>query len=152
MMVGDPLAIVVADSHAKGIEGVDYPRLYDQLVAASEDEMQRPGITEYARLGYVPMDLADDLWGPVSTTLEYAHADAALAALAGGLGRPDEAAAHQARSIGYRGLFDPETGLLRPRFADGTFLTPFDPDAREGSRDQPRAGGPCVARRGRCSS
>src|SRR5690606_14153892 len=107
-----------------------------------EPPLHRPGNASYLALGYVPMDEADRVWGPVSTTLEYALADHALARLAEALGRADDAAAFDAQSLRYRQLFDPETETLRPRDAAGAFLTPFDPDATEGSAGHRDAGGP----------
>jgi len=142
MMVGDPLAVVAADSFMKGLTAFDAEGLYQSLRVASEDPEHRPGAASYLSLGYVPMDEAGEVWGPVSTTLEYELADAALARLARELGHADDAAALEARAAGYGLLFDEATGLLRPRNADGTFLDPFDPDALEGSSFQPRAGGP----------
>jgi predicted alpha-1,2-mannosidase len=133
MMVGDPAAIVVADSYAKGLTDFDIETLYPALWEAAHDPAHRPGLASYVALGYVPMDEADSLWGPVSTTLEYALADAALARLAEALGHASDAAELDARAAGWKALFDPSTGVLRPRFADGSFLEPFDADAMEGS-------------------
>ncbi|MBI5487488.1 MAG: glycoside hydrolase family 92 protein [Deltaproteobacteria bacterium] len=142
MMVGDPLAIVVADSWTKGLAGVELDALYLRLAAAARDPTHRAGLVSYETLGYVPMEESSDVWGPVSTTLEYALADSALAALAGAAGRSGEATEFAARAQSWRSLFDPATGLLRPRNADGSWFEPFDPDALDGSSFQPRSGGP----------
>lgn len=141
MMVGDPANIVVADSYAKGLRDFDAEELYDTMRAAAERGSHRPGNDAYLELGYVPMERASDSWGPVSTTLEYALADASLAKLAAALGRDDEVAALEARAASYRAFFDEETGTLRPRNADGSFLEPFDPDA-EKTEGEIRLGGP----------
>jgi predicted alpha-1,2-mannosidase len=146
MMVGDPLLPMVADSALKGLSDYDLRGLYARMREAAlrvEAPLHRPGNASYLALGYVPMDEAAKVWGPVSTTLEYAFADWALAQLAGSLGEQADAERFAAQSRRAAGaLFDPQTRLLRPRFADGRFLTPFDPDALEGARGQPRAGGP----------
>ena len=142
MMVGDPLAIVAADSHARGIRDFDIEGLYAQLADDARNPEHRPGLAGYLELGYVPMEDAPDVWGPVSTTLEYALADASLARLATELGHAEDAAEFLARSTSYTALFDAATGLLRPKHADGSFLDPFDPDALEGSAIQDGAGGP----------
>ena len=64
----------------------------------------------------------------VSTTTEYAHADFALAQLAGALGHAANRDALLARREGWRRLYDPAVGFLRGRHADGAFpTTPFDP-------------------------
>ncbi len=142
MMVGDPLAIIVADSMARGIRDFDLESLYPYLARSASDPAHRPGLSSYLELGYVPMEEATEVWGPVSTTLEYALADDALARLATELGRTEEAEEFRTRSRSYRTLFDPATGLFRPRQADGSFTEPFDPDALEGSAIQRGAGGP----------
>jgi predicted alpha-1,2-mannosidase len=138
VMVGDPTDIVIADTVARGLVPDRLAQAMPLLVAAASDPSHRPGIDEYVELGYVPMDLADDLWGPVSTTLEYALADAALAQLLESQGTPDPDLV--ARSRGFTALWD--GSFLHPRFADGTFLDPFDPDAIEGSQSYHSAGGP----------
>ena len=140
-MVGDPAPIVFADSYVKGLTDFDVAPVYDVLRGAAERESHRPGDAEYLDLGFVPMERADTVWGPVSTTLEYALADWALAQLAEALGRDNEASALLERGQSYRGFYDDETGTLRPRNADGSFLEPFDPDAEEGSAPF-RLGGP----------
>lgn len=142
MMVGDPVPIVVADSVAKGLTDFDLRGLYRILARAAETPAHRPGIAEFRRLGYVPMDLRDDLWGPASTTLEYAVADHALARLAETLGETDDTARYEAGALAYRNLFDRSTGTLRPKNADGSFLDPFDPDAERASWRPYRLGGP----------
>ena len=140
-MVGDPALIVFADSHAKGLTDFDLGPVYDVMRDAAEREDHRPGDTEYLDLGFVPMERANTVWGPVSTTLEYALADWALAQLAEALGRNDDVPGLLERAESYRGFYDDETGTLRPRNADGSFLEPFDPDAEEGSAPL-RLGGP----------
>ncbi|UCH30768.1 MAG: GH92 family glycosyl hydrolase [Myxococcales bacterium] len=141
MMVGDPAAIVFADSYEKGLDAFDAEAVYDVLLDASERPEHRPGSIDYLALGYVPMEEAGTVWGPVSTTLEYALADWCLAELASSLGRDQDVDALRARASSYAGFFDEETGTLRPRNRDGSFLSPFDPDAIEGSFPL-RLGGP----------
>jgi len=141
MMVGDPAAIVFADSYAKGITDFDVAAVYEVLRDAAERPEHRPGSDDYLSIGYVPMEEADRVWGPVSTTLEYAVADWALAQLAAAVGRQDDVAPLVERSKSYAGFFDDETRTLRPRNRDGSFLAPFDPDAIEGSFPL-RLGGP----------
>lgn len=133
MMVGDPAAIIVADSYAKGLTDFDLDSTYDVMKVASETVNHRPGGPEYIELGYVPMEMSGNplsggIWGPASTTLEYSLSDWALAQLAGALGRTEEQTNLLSRSTSYRTLFDSDTGTLRPKNADGSFLTPYDPD------------------------
>lgn len=148
MMVGDPAAIVLADSAAKGLlpepelVAAAWPLLEAAALDVSSATPHRPGNASYRSLGYIPIEEGDAVWGPVSTTLEYALADFALSRLGAAAGLPvDPALAAQADS--WRNLVDPETALFRPRRRDGTFLAPFDPDALTGSRSLgSNSGGP----------
>lgn len=145
MMVGDPASSIFADAVLGGFDDFDVEAVYQLMRAAALDttSMRRPGNAEYWELGYVPIELGNDVWGPVSTTLEYAYADWALAQLAAHLGHDDDAAMFEAQSERWRLSFDSETGLLRPKHADGTWYEPFDPDALEGSNSlYQNSGGP----------
>jgi predicted alpha-1,2-mannosidase len=141
MMVGDPAAIVFADSYGKGLTEFDASAVYGVLRDAAERAEHRPGSAEYLELGFVPMEVASTVWGPVSTTLEYALADWSLAELARALGRDEDVDALLVRASSYAGFYDDDTGTLRPKNRDGSFLEPFDPDAIEGSLPL-RLGGP----------
>lgn len=147
MMVGDPADVVIADSVAKGaapepaLLAQAWPILQAAALDTTSSSLHRPGNASYRALGFVPIDEQDAVWGPASTTLEYAVDDFALgrlAALAGQAIDPQLAA----QSGSWSHLVDPSTGLLRPRHADGTFLDPFDADALDGSHPQKGSGGP----------
>jgi len=77
-----------------------------------------------AALAWVP---ADEEGESVSKTLEYAYDDACIAALAGATGRRDVAARFTRRAGFYRGLYDAESGFMRGRNADGSWVRPFAP-------------------------
>lgn len=141
MMVGDPAAIVFADSYAKGLTDFDADTVYGVLRSSADRPAHRPGVAEYLELGFVSMESATTIWGPVSTTLEYALSDWSLAQLARMLGFDREIPQLLERASSYAGFYDGETGTLRPRNRDGSFLEPFDPDAIEGSFSF-RLGGP----------
>ncbi|MCB9592866.1 MAG: glycoside hydrolase family 92 protein [Sandaracinaceae bacterium] len=145
MMVGDPLAVVVAHSVDAGLRGFDEEALYIAMRDAALErgvDAHRPANDDYLDLGYVPMERSLEAWGPVSTTLEYALADAGLSRVAVALGHTDDASALAARASSWEALFDPTTGLIRPLMTDGTPYAPFDPDAEAGSSPGPRTGGP----------
>jgi predicted alpha-1,2-mannosidase len=141
MMVGDPANIVVADSFVKGLTDFDVDALYEAMRNAASSASHRPANDAYRELGYVPMEAPRGVWGPVSTTLEYALADASLGALALAIGRDGDVPTFASRAASYQTLFDEETGTLRPKNADGSFLEPFDPDAAE-TEGEVRLGGP----------
>jgi putative alpha-1,2-mannosidase len=92
----------------------------DRTIVGSLNLMLR----QPAALTWVP---ADEEGESVSKTLEYAYDDACIAAMAGALGRADAAAVFTRRAGFYRGLHDAETGFMRGRNADGSWVRPFDP-------------------------
>ena len=126
-MIGASAEIVVADAYVKGVTGFDAEGAYQILRAAAMDPTPPPGgrggrdhVEPYMKYGYVPEDLNG---GSVSWTTEYANDDLALAALAEGLGHAADASALRARAEGYRKLYDPATGFLWSRNADGSWAT-----------------------------
>ena len=101
---------------------------------------QRQGLAEYLALGYVPFDLdtktrnansiygdPDAVWGSAATTLEYAVDDFAIAQFAARfLGDASTYRAFMRRSANWRHLFNPDSGMVEPRFADGRFPAHYD--------------------------
>jgi predicted alpha-1,2-mannosidase len=79
-------------------------------------------LAAYMKLGYVPEEV-----GPVSSTMEYAYDDWAAAQFGLALGHTNEAALLLQRSQNYQNAFDPLTGYIRRRHADGSWVEPFDP-------------------------
>lgn len=133
-MEGDPATPVLVDTWMKGLRGFDIKTAYEAMLKGATTpgatNRLRPDIDPYVERGYIPLghyakDLAGD--ASVSHALEYYVADAALALLADSLGREADAAMLRRRSAGWRHYYDAESGALRPRQADGSFLTPFDP-------------------------
>jgi predicted alpha-1,2-mannosidase len=119
---------------------------------ATEANPMRPALQQYMQYGYIPADNKCDnwlpteppfCWGSVSTTLEYALADWHIAELAKALGKTADEATFRARSkAAYTKLWDASTGFLRPRNADGSWLTPFDPLTKDDPAVWPGGGGP----------
>jgi predicted alpha-1,2-mannosidase len=145
VMVGDPGAIVLADTYVRGVRdfGVEaaYPSLLAQAITFAS---ARPGQVAFLHHGFIPHDdtAGDWVFGTVATSLEYDLADAALAALASTLGHDRDAARLRALSLGDRALFDPAARHVRPRNADGSWLAPFDPAATCCDKPWPESGGP----------
>jgi predicted alpha-1,2-mannosidase len=147
VMVGDPAAIVIADSWLRGVRGFDVDTAWEAVrkhASTGAGNDIRPGAAAYLRWGFIPEDDHDGEWvfGSVSTALEYALADWALARFADGLGHKAEAAAWRKRAGAYQRYFDPALDLLRPRNRDGSWLTPFDPRALCCDKPWPESGGP----------
>jgi len=63
----------------------------------------------------------------VSRTQEYAYDDACVARFAALLGRAADATTNAIRAANWKNVFDPATGFMRGRAADGKFVEPFDP-------------------------
>ena len=63
----------------------------------------------------------------VSNTLEYAFDDWCLAQAARQLGKKEDYNYFMKRSENWRNIFDPVTGFMRPKNADGSWCEPFDP-------------------------
>ncbi|MCB9592452.1 MAG: glycoside hydrolase family 92 protein [Sandaracinaceae bacterium] len=129
-MLGDPAAMVFADSWVKGVDGFDLRPAYDALRrsamgTASERFGGRGNAEIYDSLGYVPIERAG---GSASKTLEFAYADWALAILADALGETEDAAYFRARSGNWRNTWDPARQFFVGRHEDGSFAEYFEDD------------------------
>jgi predicted alpha-1,2-mannosidase len=122
---------LIISAYQKGQRSFDVERAYQAI----HHDYTTPGIEHpcggfagnrhlapYLELGYVP-----DQAGPVSNTMEYAYDDWAFAQLAKALGRDDDARSFMKRSRSWRNVWDPGTGYVRRRHADGRWVEPFDP-------------------------
>jgi predicted alpha-1,2-mannosidase len=134
-MSGDPVIPFIAEALCRGqIPAAQQPELLAAMKLLAD---KRAG--EIA-LGYSPVpaaDLATQLPGgprQAGTTLEYGIADFALAA-AFRASNPTLATSIANRSLNYRNLLDPGTGFIRPRLADGSWLTPFRPELGYGFQE-----------------
>ena len=94
---------------------------------------QSGGVEAYIEHGYIPADVPLKGWYTESAagTLEYAYDDWCLAEMAAALGKNEDAKRFATRAANYRNLFDTETGFMRPRNKDGSWMTPFDPLAEK---------------------
>jgi predicted alpha-1,2-mannosidase len=146
-MVGDPADPMLASAAAFGAEFDRRAALAAMVWGATEpcrsangEYLQRQGLDSYLQLGYVPFDLdtntrnansiygdPDAVWGSAATTLEYAVDDFAIAQLAA-RSFHDRATylAFMRRSANWRRLFNPASGMVEPRFADGGFPEGYD--------------------------
>ena len=131
IMVGNNSASVVSDAYIKGLRGYDIEKLYEALIHGANNEgpmtaVGRAGAEYYKKLGYVPYDV--NINENAARTLEYAYDDFAIYQLAKALGKSKkEIKLYRERSQNYKKLFDSETGLMRGKNEDGTFMSPFNP-------------------------
>ncbi len=86
--------------------------------------MERPGLADYEKLGYVP--------GAAADTLEYNSADFSIAALAQRLGDSSTYDTFIQRAQYWQNLYNPATGYLQPRNTDGSFSANYDPASSNG--------------------
>jgi predicted alpha-1,2-mannosidase len=122
-MNGNPAITVLNDAYQKGIRGYDVAKAYEYAVNTAE--MIQNGPT-----GYTPEK--------ISETFENGFHDWNLSQLAASLGKKEDAAKYQQRSMAYKLLFDPEVpwtydkdgkqsrpewkGWFRPKDKDGVWL------------------------------
>ena len=134
-MIGYHSVPVIADAYVKGITGFDPSRAFKACVTTATNSFY-DGVGDYTKYGFVPDEKSAS---SASITLEYAYDDYTIAqfarAIINGTGPTDQEkqfAEDQVqhftdRSRNYRNLFDPSTGFIRAKKADGTWKTPFDP-------------------------
>jgi predicted alpha-1,2-mannosidase len=131
IMVGNNSASVVSDAYIKGLRGYDINTLWDAVTHGANNEgpieaVGRNGVKYYNELGYVPFDVK--ISENAAKTLEYAYDDFAIYQLGRALGKPEsEIGIYAKRSMNYKNLFDPSSGLMRGKNQDGTFQSPFSP-------------------------
>jgi predicted alpha-1,2-mannosidase len=114
-MIGASAEVVVADAYVKGVPGFDAEAAYEILAAAALGATEPTGGR-----------------GGRNNVVPYMH-DWALSQLAAGLGHAADAATLQTRSHSWQKLFDPATGYLWSKNADGSWATTHgDPTIQTG--------------------
>jgi predicted alpha-1,2-mannosidase len=147
-MVGDSADPLIASAAAFGATAFDrHAALAAMLKGADEpcrsangEYLERQGLADYLRLGYVPYDLdtnvrnansiygsPDDVWGSAATSLEYGVDDFAIAQYAARAVH-DRAAYRRfmRRSGNWRKLFDRGSSQIEPRYENGSFPANYD--------------------------
>ena len=129
-MVGNPGIMPVADAVIKGFGGFDH----DLAFEAMKNSAMRPDRGQDLRMeyGYIP---CDKMLESVAYDMEYAIADASVAAAAEVLGYDEDHEYFLDRSRSYRRYFDPIKDFMRGRDSRGHFRTPFDPFSSEHRAD-----------------
>jgi len=83
------------------------------------EDATRPGLDYFVKLGYIPADRETE---SVAATLEMAYDDWCIAQLANELGKDDDYKMFSDRAENYKNVYDKETGLMRPRMVDSSWL------------------------------
>ena len=125
-MIANHGVSIVAEAYHKGFRGFDADRAFEAIKRTQTVSHPLKSNWEvYTQYGYFPTDLTEA--ESVSSTLENVYDDYAAADMARLMGREEDAAYFADRATWYKHLFDPETRFMRPRLADGSWKTPFDP-------------------------
>ena len=145
-MVGNNSAAVMADAFMKGVRVSDTKTLMEGLmhskyaVHPTEKSSGRLGYEYYNKLGYVPYDV--NIKENAARTLEYCYNDWCILQIAKTLNAEAVAAGVKQKklpvdaktirllneqALNYQKLYDAESGLMRGRNEDGTFMAPFSP-------------------------
>jgi predicted alpha-1,2-mannosidase len=119
-MIGFHSVSVIADVFAKNNSGFDTSVIYDAMRASAQ--YPKFGLECFNKKGYLQVN---DESESVSKTLEYAYDHWCIAQVAKFLKKEKDYHYHIKLALGYRTLFDPTTGFMRPR-ENGNWLTPFD--------------------------
>lgn len=132
---GDHAAPFIAGSYLRGIKNYDVKKAYQLLLNnAYKEGGTRPFIKEYIEKGFIS---DPDIKNPnvetkahagVTKTLEYAYDDYALSLLAKEMGDTQHYLDLQKRSNNFENVFDKKTNFMRGRLADGSWITPFNPE------------------------
>ncbi|MEA2461268.1 MAG: hypothetical protein QOH90_1445 [Actinomycetota bacterium] len=118
-MIGDPVQPTIVDNYCRGIlDGTDVDKFYTAL-RNNAFEFRRAKDPSYLDQGWIALHPSD--------TLEYAIADFSLALMADSLGHDTDRDQLLRRAHNYVNVIDAETGFARPRNADGSWKTPYDP-------------------------
>jgi predicted alpha-1,2-mannosidase len=136
IMIGTHADAVIADAMVKGVKGFDTNLAYeaclkDAMTPPDGDSLKRwqdrarwtsyearAGLSWYKKLGYVPVDKTAE---SVSNTLEGAYDDFCVAQVAKLTGHTDVYTELMKRSQNYRNVYNPATGFMAPKMADGTW-------------------------------
>ena len=125
-MVGNHAVSIVAEAYHKGFRGFDAERAYQAVKKTQTVSHKLKSDWEtYMKYGYLPTDLIKT--ESVSSSLESMYDDYCAADMARLMGKKDDAQYFARRAQFYKNLFDKSTGFMRPRLADGSWRTPFDP-------------------------
>ncbi|MEG1954657.1 MAG: GH92 family glycosyl hydrolase [Mucinivorans sp.] len=122
-MIGYPAVAVMGDAIMKDVAGIDTQKAY----TAMRDAAFRPytsssdgesGLREYIQFGYVPAGIP----ASVSKTLEYSYYDWVVARVAEKLGKTEDAALFDKRSMNFLNHWNPKQKLMWPKDSLGNWV------------------------------
>lgn len=124
-MIGNHSVPVIVDAYLKGLKGFEAEHAYKAI----KTTLTHNGNPKYDwsildKYGYLPSDLVKV--ESVSRTMEASYDDWCAAQMAKALHKTEDYQFFMKRSGYYANMFDPSTGLMRGKKADGSWVTPFD--------------------------
>ncbi|MFX3842762.1 GH92 family glycosyl hydrolase [Streptococcus suis] len=128
IMPGTLVDGVIADAACKGLvldlmEDFLQAMIETSQKTDADQRYGRHGSQIYRQLGYLPLDFNES----VSHSLDYAYSDWAISQVAEKLGQDQLAKQYAQMSLGYRQLFDNQTGLMRAKDRQKQFRADFSP-------------------------
>ncbi len=139
VMGGDSSAILISTAYAFGARNFDTASALRVMVKGAtepgkgpHDQELRPWLADYLAKGYIPVLVGgNNQEQTASIALEYNSADFAISQFAGAMGDHANATRLLRQAQSWRTIFDPESGFIRPRTADGNFVQGWNPDKLE---------------------
>lgn len=119
-MIGNHAIPVIAEAYTKGFRNWNAEEALTDMIAATDKNREQ--LDDYRDKGYIPTREGAQT---VSKVLEYSYDDSCIARLARALGKNEVADKYAARSQNWQNVFDPSTGFMRGKNADGSWVTPF---------------------------
>ena len=119
-MIGNHAIPVITEAYLKGFRNYDANEALTDMIASTDKNREQ--LDHYRNLGFIPTGSGGQT---VSKVLEYAYDDACIARLAKALGKDALAEKYAKRSQNWENVFDPSTGFMRGKNADGSWVTPF---------------------------
>ncbi len=139
VMVGDQAIPMIAAAYNKGIRDFDVQGAYEGCLKNSEPGGIRDHagyelktncyMQNYVDKGFVPEGLPGkgSHREGCAMTLYFAYQDWCMAQFAKGMNKDEDYKKYLKRSFNYRNVFDTETGWMRPKNQDGSWIKNFAP-------------------------
>jgi predicted alpha-1,2-mannosidase len=130
---GDHASVFITGSYLRGLRGFDVNNAYKLMLKNATVEGTRKYVDEYNTKGYISeLEVANPVTetvtkAAVTKTLEYAYDDYAVALLAHELKDTASYRMLMKRTGNYKNVFDPSTGFMRGKLANGEWVKNFNP-------------------------
>ena len=130
---GDHASVFITGSYLRGVRDYDVNTAYKLMLKNATVEGTRKYVDEYNTKGYiaeldVPNPVTETVTkAAVTKTLEYAYDDYAVALLAQQLNDTANYRMLMKRTKNYKNVFNPATGFMEGRLANGDWVKNFNP-------------------------